>query len=434
MRYLAMAAVVTLLAVPAGADPLNCNLTQYKASPGLTAAVQADTLTLTWDGDKDQQVRLRLAVTSGTPMVREIAVRRAGAEWVTVAENAAPDFRVVSGFRRATDQQIKPLRDLKYEITQEVIDRIKWEAFWDAPLNVPGGNAAHGGSTPPLEGVANQPGLPRKPEEVKRSSAIYKVTACEVATNGGRIEVSFPGVNVGVFDGRLQYTVFRGSNLIRQEVVAKTAETSVAYKYEAGLTGLTVKPTTRMVWKDTDYQWQDFSFNKWVNETPVVVKAGNRLIATEAAGGSLAAFPPPHNFFWARETENVLGYNYYRKLDATTYSFGVRQAEGEEPPEIAGRGAEDVTQNFALRSARPGTVAADARLLLRHGGSRPCRCRGRACVHARRPLQAHARVPGDGNPLPHEHGAAPARVGQPRHAVARPRRDEGGRRQHLRAD
>ncbi len=355
MRIRLMTLVFVLLASAAYADALRCNLADYKASPGLTAESANDTLTLTWDGDRDQEVRLRLTITGGTPTIRELAVRRKGAQWVTLASNATPEFRVVSGLRRATDQQIDPLRALGVEITPEVLDRIKWEAFWDAPLNVPGGGAAHGRSTPPLQGVANQPGLPRKPEEVKRAAALYRAESCEVKTNGARLEVTFPGVELGVFAGRLQYTVYRGTNLIRQEIIARTDEPSVAYKYDAGLKGLTIQPASRMVWRDTTNLWQDYGFGGAKNEGPVVMKAANRLVAAEEQAGSIAAFPPPHNFFWARETENVLGYNWYRKDSTSSYSFGVRQAEGEEEPAYAGRGPEDRKQNFALRSARPGT-------------------------------------------------------------------------------
>src|SRR5262249_47265198 len=60
------------------------------------------------------------------------------------------------------------------------------------------------------------------------------------------------------------------------------------------------------------------------------------------------AFPPPHSFFWARESDINLGYNWYRKDSDTQFSFGIRQAEKEESPNNAG--------NFALYSARPGTL------------------------------------------------------------------------------
>ena len=66
------------------------------------------------------------------------------------------------------------------------------------------------------------------------------------------------------------------------------------------------------------------------------------------AAGTIAAFPPPHTFFWAREVATNLGYNWYRKDSDASFSFGIRQAEKDpELPQYAG--------NFALYSARPGT-------------------------------------------------------------------------------
>src|SRR5262249_57403577 len=136
---------------------------------------------------------------------------------------------------RATEHHLRRLQAVKVPLTPAILDQIRWEAFWDAPLNVPGDSVAHGGSTPPVDGIANQPGLPRKPEEVTRASANYRVSGCDVKTNGGRVEVSFPGVNLGVFDGRLEYQIYKGSSLIRQAIVAKTEQPAVAYKYDAGL-------------------------------------------------------------------------------------------------------------------------------------------------------------------------------------------------------
>ncbi len=93
-------------------------------------------------------------------------------QWATLAANATPEYKVVSGLRRATDQQLKPLKDLGVTITPEILDNIRWEAFWDSPLNVPGDSVAHGGSTPPTAGIADQPGLPRKPEEVQAGGRV----------------------------------------------------------------------------------------------------------------------------------------------------------------------------------------------------------------------------------------------------------------------
>ncbi len=341
---------LVLLATPSHADVLHANLSEYKAAPGLTVSVAGDALIATWEGD-GLEGRLTLAIQGGAPVIRELAARRKGGAWIELAANAAPEFRVVSGLRRMTNQQLDPLAGIGIKITPEILERDKWEAFWDAPLNIPGGESAHGDCTPPQRGVLDQPGLPRSPDEVKRASAIYRAKSCAVKTNGARLEISFPGVELGVFSGRLQYTVYRGANLLRQEVIASTREPSVAYKYDAGIQGVAIQPASRAAWRETSGSPRDIRLKGAAEGGPVTVISGDRILAVESAGGSLAAFPPPHNFFWARETTFNLGYNWYRKDDAATFGFGVRQAEEE----ASGQGGEDRRQNFALRSARPGT-------------------------------------------------------------------------------
>jgi len=46
----------------ASADPLTCNVGGYKALPGLAAAAADNALTVTWDGEKNQELRLRFTV------------------------------------------------------------------------------------------------------------------------------------------------------------------------------------------------------------------------------------------------------------------------------------------------------------------------------------------------------------------------------------
>jgi hypothetical protein len=352
------AVVSILLVTTAHADSLSCNLSAYKGAQGMTAAADGNSLTLTWDGDGNSEVRMRLAITNGTPTIQDISVRKKGASWATVAGNLTPEFRVVSGFRRLDQEAYPALKEaFGGEVTQDILDRYKWGAFWDAPLRVPGDEVAHGNSTPPPNGIpgTNQPGLPRKPEEIHRATASYKAQSCEVKTNGGRLEVTFPGVEMGIFAGRLQYTVYKGTNLVRQEVIAKTDQQSVAYKYDAGVKGVPIHPTSKLAWRDTANMWQENRLEAQINQNPSTVVAANRLLALEDSGGSLAVFPPPHNFFWTREISVNLGYNWYRKDSDTSFSLGIRQAEGEADPADAGRGAEDRRQNFALYNARPGT-------------------------------------------------------------------------------
>ena len=330
------------------ADPLNCNLDDYTSQPGLTASVADDILTVTWDGDPDTEMRLRFTIKDSTPTIRELAVRSAGGQWRVLATDVTPEFRVVSGLRRVTQQQTEPLKKMGVPLTPEKLNDIKWDAFWDAPLYIQDEPPkSHTSSIPATEPYANHPGMPRKPEEITRATAGYHVTDCKVRTNGARLEIMFKGVEAGIFAGYLQYDVYKGSNLIRQMMVAKTDHPSAAFKYDAGLQGLPVQPSARLVWRDLAKNWQDYRLGGPVDEVPAIIKSSNRLIAAGLQSGAVAAFPPPHSFYWARESEQNLGYSWYRKDSSNTFSFGMRQAEQEQDPEYY--------HNFALYSARPGT-------------------------------------------------------------------------------
>ena len=120
------------------ADPLNCNLLQYKAAQGLMAAFEQDVLVVAWSGQNGADLRARYGIENGVPLVRELAVKKAGGQWTTLGRNLAPEYHVVSGVRRMANDQANPLRQAGVEVTQEVIDKHRWYAFRDAPLVMPG--------------------------------------------------------------------------------------------------------------------------------------------------------------------------------------------------------------------------------------------------------------------------------------------------------
>jgi hypothetical protein len=336
-------------------QPLRCDLTGYKASPGLTASHTPDGVVLTWDGESGQQLLASFNIRDGNPVVHELAARKnASAPWIVLGRDLAPEYDVVSGKRRLSEQQMAPLRKLNIQLTAAVIEREAWNAFWDAPLMIPGNP---GGSLD----------LPRKPEEIRRGTAAYHANACEIRTDNARIELTFPkSVSLGIFNGGLRYTVYRGSNLLRQEVIASTSEPAVAYKYNGGLKGFAIDSNTRLDWRDVAEQWQHYRFGGPVNHDAVTMVARNRLAILEAAGGgSLAVFPPPHKFFFSREIETNLGYVYDRKDAADSFAIGARMSEEEQPYRPYGHSEDEWEKrahearhhihNFALYNAPPGT-------------------------------------------------------------------------------
>ncbi|MFB3828014.1 MAG: hypothetical protein ACE15B_14690 [Bryobacteraceae bacterium] len=341
-----MRTAVAFLFFCAGAGA--CDLGQYKPQPGLAAENSGGALRVTWQGERGQENR---AAFREPGVVQELAVRKAGGPWAVLGRDLQPEFEITSGRRRMSNQQVGPLKKLGIPLTPELIEREKWNAFWDAPLSVPG-----------LAGTNLD--LPRRPEEIRRARASFQSAGCAVKTDGARLEIEFGGASAGIFAGRLRFTLYKGANLLRQELIAKTEEPSVAYKYQAGLNGF--RTGGRLAWLDTARAWQEYAFGGAANKDAVALRARNRIAVLETQGGSLAFFPPPHKFFFAREIELNLGYVWYRQAEDGSFAVGVRQGDREEmyrpygvSDELWKRRSEQsrhfALANFALYNAPPGT-------------------------------------------------------------------------------
>jgi hypothetical protein len=315
-------------------DAIACDMSHYKAASGLTASMDQNVLTVAWNGQNGSEMRTRYAIEGGQPLVRELSVRKSGGQWVTLGQNLTPEYHFVSGIRRMSTQQADPLKAAGVELTPEVITKNRWYAFWDAPLVMKPGREIIG--------------PPRAESDIKRGSSTFHTTSCSVKTDGATLEVTFPGLSMGIFSGDLRFTAYKGTNLIRMDALASTKEEWIAYKYEAGLKGFSTDLTPRVVWRDTGGLAQHYAFGGLVHKTVAPVKAQNRLLVAEGKGASLATFTPPHTFFFTREVDINLGYVWYRKDSDKTFGFGIRQADAEENPQYV--------DNFALYNAPPNTV------------------------------------------------------------------------------
>ena len=281
MRPSEMGKMTQLLAVVLGlglgsmvglAQGVNCNMQDYRAADGLHAAASAGGVTLMWQGEGQQELRAQFALRDGQPVVAELSVRKAGGAWVVLGKDLAPAFQVTTGKRRMSKTEKDILVRLGQD-TPENEERYKWNVFWDAPLEVPGYDASH------LVGPA------RTEDEIKRAAVSYKSDACAVKTDGDRVSVTFNGLTLGLFAGDLEFTAYKGSNLLRQEAVASTQAKDVAFIYKAGLKGFAIRNDTKVVWRDTSQIWQEEDFGGDVNQQPVNVRARNRVEILEAGGG-----------------------------------------------------------------------------------------------------------------------------------------------------
>jgi hypothetical protein len=339
----------------AQAQTLNCDLQGYRAGDGLKADIRGRSLEVAWRGEADQQLRAEFTIRDGQPVVQELAVWKNGGQWISLGTALQPEFHVTSGKRRMSQAQATQFKLLDIEVTQALYDKEKWNTFWDAPLVVPG-----------VPGKGDSYPLPRDPSEVRRASATFHSDSCRVNTEGARLAVTFSGLEMGIFSGDLRFTVYRGANLLRQEAIATTNEPSVAYIYSAGLKGFEIAKHPAVVWRDAARAWQKYEFGGAANTDPVGLRARNRLAIVDAGSGSLAVFPPPHKFFFAREDEANLGYVYYRKDSDGAFGVGALQPEkgegyhpwGVTDSEWKRRSAssESHWDNYALYNAPAGTA------------------------------------------------------------------------------
>ncbi|HSI61580.1 MAG TPA: hypothetical protein VLE43_00640, partial [Candidatus Saccharimonadia bacterium] len=113
---------------------------------------------------------------------------------------------------------------------------------------------------------------------------------------------------------------------IRIEAEVSTEVDRRAIIYDAGL-ATKASLWSNLVWMDTEGRLQKQPSKEDATDTHLAVRY--RTIIAEGASGSLACFPPPHQFFFPRDATDNLKYVWYGKGHgdvAMPFGFGVRQA------------------------------------------------------------------------------------------------------------
>lgn len=148
-----------------------------------------------------------------------------------------------------------------------------------------------------------------------------------VTARNGRATVSLGDVTAGPFKGRLEITVYAGTRLVHVETVLSTTEPNRAFLYDTGLASRS-PDWNRIAWFDTEGTLKTEAIAPDASDKPLAVL--HRAIAAETPTGSVACFPPPHQFFFPRDlTDNqktAWSGRDHRGLDDRS-GFGVRQTE-----------------------------------------------------------------------------------------------------------
>ena len=149
----------------------------------------------------------------------------------------------------------------------------------------------------------------------------------QTTNDGTRTTISLAEAMGGGFRGDIRFTFYRNSPLIHVETVVTTQEEWRAIIYDAGLESPTPS-WEAMAWNDTDGRFQSVKYTEQGAAVPIAV-AGRTIVASGSAG-SLAVFPPPHQFFYPQDEAYNLrfvwhGWNYRQR--ALGCGFGIRQSD-----------------------------------------------------------------------------------------------------------
>src|SRR5207245_9533688 len=107
--------------------------------------------------------------------------------------------------------------------SQELQDEAAWARSRPGAANA-GGRGGRGQEPQAVLQPNRTVGPQRTPAEVRRADSSFHTTSCSVKTDGASLIVTFPGLSMGIFAGDLQFTVYKGTNLLRMDAAAKTSE------------------------------------------------------------------------------------------------------------------------------------------------------------------------------------------------------------------
>ena len=257
------------------------NLSGLQPGP-VKAAVSSGRLEVQWDDERSRHWKADFSLDSAKPLIDNISV--AGQK---IVDRAIPVYRCSTGKRRGG-----------------------WDAFFDFP--------------------------PSAPEGTRSFLSEFHPTAVDVQTVGDRVQVSFNGMKLGIFEGTLRYVFYPGSALIQQSAVLSTNEPDTAYYYDAGLQ-MTVDEARRpggnmaseISFFDTGGNFQTITPAYGSERHPVSVRY--RAMAARTGAGSVVAFPSPHRYFFARDYTSNLGYLWYTSWRGHV-SLGIRQLPDDNSP------------------------------------------------------------------------------------------------------
>lgn len=272
-RYTLLLLLVTLVAKAQVA----VNLAKFRPAAGATVVAKQGRLAVSWPAAGLDRGKLVINLSPRQALFSSMQLSHGG-HYQPIATNLTPEFILTVGKR-------------------DLVSQNGWNIFFDK--------------------------VPTKPFRAYRVA--FTKTAVAVSSTGARTLITIGGLRAPGFSGHLEVTLYHGSPLVDIAAVLTTQQDSAAIVYDAGL--VSAQPSwTRVAWADPGNHY---------HSTPVAAADSSRKLAVkyravlgETAGGSLAVFPAPHQYFYPLDEAFNLkftwfGRNYRRLLPG--YGLGIRQ-------------------------------------------------------------------------------------------------------------
>jgi hypothetical protein len=236
------------------------DLSDFDKKGETTATIRENVLEITWPTEGTEKGKVIIDLEKEAPLFGSIQLTEGG-KFTEIATDLDPVFLLTVG---------------KRDLTKES----GWNIFFDRTAY-----------------------LPYEAHVVKLNKKEAKVTS-----QGSRTQIKVSDVSAADFSGSIEITLYKGSALMNIAAVMSTGMDSVAIIYDAGLV------SKKAVWEEIFWaDPQDFIQADQVdNTTPsqnIAVKY--RTIIGESTGGSLAVFPPPHQYFYPLDNAYNLKYTWY---------------------------------------------------------------------------------------------------------------------------
>ncbi len=251
------------------------NLKAYDKGGEARVSLEGGLLNITWPTGDIKKAKVIFNLKDTEPLFQSFQLGEAG-DFTEIAQGLDPVFLLSSG-----------KRDLK---------KNGWNIFFD------------------ITGY-----LPHKtyPVKLNRRNA-------RVESEGSRTKVILSDATAGEFSGTLEITFYNGSPLLNIAAVMTTQKDSAAIIYDAGL--VNKEPIWKEIfWSDPENTLQSKLVNAKEKSKNLAVKY--RTIIGESNEGSIAVFPPPHQYFYPLDNAYNLKYTWYGndyREEISEFGIGIR--------------------------------------------------------------------------------------------------------------